>query len=186
MSEFHDDYPNYEMMAHHSEEEGKVMRKKLWQVFFIMLAITIGELVVGFNAEKWGFLTPLRGTTFGLKFFFVFFTIVKAGYIVLSFMHLGHEQKALKWVILGPYITFIVYLMVMGSIGEGGYSSDPSRRPPVDQNVLDQSQKMKTTPFGHVEHEGTNHERVNHEGVKEGEEKKAEEKAEGETGGKEE
>ena len=150
MSEFHDDYPNYEMMAHHSEEEGKVMRKKLWIVFFIMLAITIGELLVGFFAEKMGWLTALRGTTFGLKIFFVVFTIVKAYFIVYEFMHLGHEKKALKWVIIGPYVTFIVYLMVMGSVGEGGYSSDPSRRPPVDQNVLDQSSLMKNTPFGHV------------------------------------
>jgi cytochrome c oxidase subunit IV len=38
-------------------------------------------------------------------------TLVKAGYIVLSFMHLGDEKKALKYVILVPYIIFIVYLI---------------------------------------------------------------------------
>ena len=43
MSEFHDDYPSYETMAHHSEEEGKVTRKALWRVFWYMLAITIFE-----------------------------------------------------------------------------------------------------------------------------------------------
>jgi len=29
MSEFHDDYPQYELMAHHSEEEGKKKRNKV-------------------------------------------------------------------------------------------------------------------------------------------------------------
>jgi len=28
MSEFHDDFPSYETLAHHSEEEGKTKRKK--------------------------------------------------------------------------------------------------------------------------------------------------------------
>ena len=32
MSEFHDDYPSYETLAHHSEEEGKPIRKNLWRV----------------------------------------------------------------------------------------------------------------------------------------------------------
>ena len=30
MSEFHDDYPQYEFMAHHSEEAGVGIRRKLW------------------------------------------------------------------------------------------------------------------------------------------------------------
>ena len=30
MSEFHDDYPQYELMAHHSDEAGVAKRKKLW------------------------------------------------------------------------------------------------------------------------------------------------------------
>ena len=47
MSEFHDDYPSYETMAQHSEEEGKKTRKTLWRVVWYMLAITIFELVIG-------------------------------------------------------------------------------------------------------------------------------------------
>ena len=41
-------------------------------------------------------------------------TMIKAAYIVLVFMHLGDEKKSLKWVILGPYILFIVYLIFIG------------------------------------------------------------------------
>lgn len=156
MSEFHDDYPQYELMAHHSEEEGKVKRKKLWRVFWIMLAITLVELVVGFKAESLGWLTNLRGTTLGMKMFFIIATIAKAGYIVLSFMHLGDEKKAMKWMIIAPYSAFIVYLAVMVSMGEGTYTL--GIRSQVDPNVLLQSETMKKGgAHGHdaVKHEGT-------------------------------
>jgi len=154
MSEFHDDYPNYELMAQHSEEEGKVKRKKLWQVFWIMFGITILELVVGFKAESWGLLNELRGTTVGLKLFFLFFTIAKAAYIVLAFMHLGHEKKSLKWVILAPYCVFIVYLAIMISVGEGNYAK--IHREDMDKNVVDQAAQHKQ-PDGGLHHEGASH-----------------------------
>jgi len=46
-----------------------------------------------------------------VKWTFIILTIVKAAYIVLVFMHLGDERKNFKWVILGPYILFILYLI---------------------------------------------------------------------------
>ncbi|MBL7891619.1 MAG: cytochrome C oxidase subunit IV family protein [Bacteroidia bacterium] len=146
MSEFHDDFPNYEMMAHHSEEAGVGKRKKLWQVFWIMFGITILELIVGFKAEAWGLLNEQRATTTGLKIFFVFFTIAKAAFIVLSFMHLGDEKKTLKWVILAPYCVFIVYLAVMASVGEGGYSQH--HRTDMDHNVVEQAADHKRVGGG--------------------------------------
>ena len=170
MSEFHDDYPQYEFMAHHSEEEGKVMRKKLWRVFWIMLGITLLELFVGFKAEDFGWLTDQRGTSLGMKFFFIIFTIVKAGYIVLSFMHLGHEKKALKWIIIAPYATFIVYLACMASIGEGEYTME--HRAPMDHNVVEQATEHKTPGYKQKEAEegvGEEHhekESEHHEGEK--------------------
>ncbi len=111
MSEFHDNYPQYEFMAHHSEEEGKVTRKKLWKVFWIMLAVTIFELIIGSYASKLGLLNEDRTSSVTLKFIFIGLTLLKAGFIVMSFMHLGHEKKAMKWTILAPYTVFIVYLI---------------------------------------------------------------------------
>lgn len=125
--EFHDGYPSYETMALHDEEHGKQVRKTIWKVFWIMLVVTLIELVVGFKAEAWGL-----GSAF-LKVFFISFTLVKAAYIVLSFMHLGDEVKALKWVILGPFIVLILYLVFMVDLGEGAYSKD--YRYPMDKNV---------------------------------------------------
>ena len=38
-------------------------------------------------------------------------TLVKAAYIVMVFMHLGDEKKALRNVVLIPYAIFILYLI---------------------------------------------------------------------------
>lgn len=118
--EFHDDYPQYELMAHHSEEEGKVARRKLWNVFWIMLGVTIVELLIGSFALKMGLLDGERHSTAVLKVIFVGLTIVKAFYIVFSFMHLGGEKKSLRYSILAPYIMFILYLVFI-SITEANY-----------------------------------------------------------------
>jgi len=37
--------------------------------------------------------------------------LIKAGYIVMIFMHLGDERKSLRNVILIPYAIFILYLL---------------------------------------------------------------------------
>jgi len=125
--EFNDGYPSYETMALHDEDHGKHVRKVIWKVFWIMLGVTLVELLVGFKAESWA-LSKLF-----LKFFFIGLTVVKAAYIVLSFMHLGDEVKALKWVILGPFIVLILYLVFMVDLGEGNYAK--SRRYVMDKNV---------------------------------------------------
>ncbi|HIN41468.1 MAG TPA: hypothetical protein EYM86_03340 [Flavobacteriales bacterium] len=46
-----------------------------------------------------------------IKWSFVALTLVKAGYIVMSFMHLGEERGNMKKSILVPYLMFIVYLI---------------------------------------------------------------------------
>ena len=116
MSEFHDPFPNYEMLAHHDEESGKKIRRKLWNVFWLLLAVTLVEVFVGIKATDWE-LPKLF-----LKFFFIGFTIVKAFYIVYVFMHLGDEERWTKWVIIAPFTGFILYLIVMCVMGEGNYA----------------------------------------------------------------
>ncbi len=127
--EFNDGYPSYETMALHDEEHGKHVRKVIWKVFWIMLGVTLVELFVGFKAEAFG-LSKLF-----LQFFFIGLTIVKAAYIVLSFMHLGDEVKALKWTLLGPFIVLVLYLIFMVDVGEGNYAK--GRRYVMDKNVTD-------------------------------------------------
>ncbi|MBT6030631.1 MAG: cytochrome C oxidase subunit IV family protein, partial [Crocinitomicaceae bacterium] len=61
-----------------------------------------------------------------IKLFYIILTIVKAAYIVLVFMHLGDEKKNFKWMILGPYILFILYLLFI-CITESSYISEVMR-----------------------------------------------------------
>ena len=136
MSEFHDNYPQYEMMAHHGEEEGKKARKTLWRVFWLLLVVTLVEVAAGI---KWGDAMP-RPTI--LKIAFVVLTIFKAYYIVFTFMHLGHERKEAKWMILGPYILFILFLAYMLSVNEGAYSE--TYREEIDQNIIDQQEMLRS------------------------------------------
>lgn len=143
--EFHDDYPQYEVMAHHSEEEGKKARRKLWNVFWIMLAITIVELIVGSMAPGQGWSGKLW-----LKVFFIALTIVKAGYIVISFMHLGHEVKFFKYVILLPYVVFMSYCIFI-CLNEGTYSSHPGNKAKLDPILVKQQEQLKQ--HGHTKTE---------------------------------
>ena len=153
MSEFHDDYPQYEFMAHHSEEAGKAKRKKLWKVFWIMLAVTILELVIGSYASKLGLLNDDRTSSITLKFIFIGLTLLKAGFIVLSFMHLGDEKKAMKWTILGPYSVFILYLVWL-LVQEANYSK--GNKHPMDNIIVQQKIELnEAAKHGH--HQGAEH-----------------------------
>ena len=100
-----DDIIEYSTAVQHTDEEGKVIRKKLWKVFWLLLIVTVVEVAMGAELagiEKYALL---------LKVSFILFTIVKAGYIVMIFMHLGDEFKFLRWIVLTPYICFILYLL---------------------------------------------------------------------------
>ncbi|MBS1634709.1 MAG: cytochrome C oxidase subunit IV family protein [Bacteroidetes bacterium] len=152
--EFHDDYPQYELMAHHSEEEGKKARRKLWNVFWIMLAITIFELIIGSMAPGHGWSGHLW-----LKVLFISLTILKAGYIVMAFMHLGHEVKFMKYVILMPYMVFMSYCIFI-CLNEGTYSSHPGNKAKLDPILVKQQEQLKA---GH--HAGATEEA--HEGAAE-------------------
>jgi cytochrome c oxidase subunit IV len=86
--------------------------KKLWTVAGILGAVTAVEFVIAFTMNT----GPTK------TFIFVALTIVKAGYIVLEFMHLRYEVKVLFWSILIPMI-FVVWMLV-AFIYEGMAISD--------------------------------------------------------------
>src|ERR1043165_6803055 len=130
--EFHDDYPQYEKMYNHGEEEGKKGRRVLWNVFWVMLFITIFELVMGFLAPSKGW-----SGTWWLKTLFISLTVAKAAAIVLWFMHLGHEVKAFKYTILLPYITFMLYGIYI-ILTEGTYAGSSGHFTRVDKIFVEQ------------------------------------------------
>ena len=102
-----DDIIEYSLDAHHSEEEGIKMRKKIWFVTALLTVITIVEVALGSLIKQSSPSWPI------IKVLFIILTLIKAAYIVLSFMHLGHEKKSLKYIVLVPYIFFILYLLVL-------------------------------------------------------------------------
>lgn len=148
--EFHDNYPQYETMYQHTAEEGKSKRKKLWRVFWIMLVITIVELIIGTYAGDWGLLQATRKSGLSLKFIFVILTLVKAGYIVMEFMHLSHETKFFKYTILLPYATFIGYLIFIILV-EGTYTGYPENKTKLWEGFITQ---QKTLIEEHGKHHG--------------------------------
>lgn len=103
-----DDIVEYSLDAHHSEEQGKKIRKKIWIVTLILSVITIIEVLVGAKFPK-AEQSEMVWTM--IKWGYIALTAVKAGYIVMIFMHLGDEQKNLRYMILVPYIMFILYLI---------------------------------------------------------------------------
>lgn len=107
---------SYALNAHHSEEAGKKIRKKILKVTVILTVVTIIEVIMGANFQ--------RNDTFTWDMIvtgFVVLTLLKAGYIVSVFMHLGEERKNIQRTILIPYIFFVVYMIVLITIIEGGF-----------------------------------------------------------------
>jgi len=106
-----DDIVEYSLDGHHSEEAGKKIRSKIFKVTALLSIVTIVEVAIGWflpRAEvgglgSWGW--------FGIETTYMILTVLKAAYIILVFMHLGDERKALRRMILWPYIIFILYLV---------------------------------------------------------------------------
>ena len=100
----------YSLSANHDDEHGRILRKKIWKVTVILTLITIVEVVTGGSIKQYIDGVPNSIWPF-IKWGFIALTLVKAGYIVLSFMHLGDERKNFRYMVLGPYFLFIVYLL---------------------------------------------------------------------------
>ncbi len=100
-----DDLIEYSLNGHHSDDEGKLIRKKIWKVTILLTAITILEVALG------AYIKQSSGAWPFVKWSFVALTLLKAGYIVMVFMHLGDEKKWLRNVVLIPYALFIMYLI---------------------------------------------------------------------------
>lgn len=81
--------------------------------------------------------------TLWLKTLFIGLTIVKAGFIVMAFMHLGHEAKFFKYTVLAPYVVFMFYLIFI-SLNEGTYSGKPANRTPIDQLLVKQQEDLRS------------------------------------------
>ena len=100
-----DDLIEYSLHSHHDEEQGKKIRRKIWYVTLLLTVVTAVEVALGAmikqSSDMWWMV----------KIIFIVLTLLKAGYIVMTFMHLGDERKWLRNLVLIPYIMFMLYLI---------------------------------------------------------------------------
>ena len=92
----------------------------IWKVFWILLFITAFEVALGMIKPSFLVDTIFLGTKL-LNHIFIILTIIKAAYIILEFMHLGHEKKSLKWTVLLPALVLVPYLLFI-ILSEGVHS----------------------------------------------------------------
>ena len=105
-----DDIIEYSLHNHHSAEEGVQKRKEIYKVTIILAVITIIEVAMGITFGKAHFLDR-QAVWDMIKVGYIGLTVVKAAYIIMVFMHLGEERKPMRWLILAPYMFFLLYLL---------------------------------------------------------------------------
>ena len=103
------------VMQHHTDvnsAESKSQVKRIWKIFWILLVITIAEVIVGMYFSH--SLPPVVKA-----FFFLVLTLLKAGYIVAVFMHLGDEFRNFLATVLIPLVLFIWFIIAF--LTDGGF-----------------------------------------------------------------
>lgn len=97
----------------HGEHAG-LTKKKIWQVFGILLLITVIEFIIALVILPKGLMSHGVG-----NFLYIALTLLKAFYIVAYFMHLKYEKLGLQLSLTVSFI-FILYFITLMLI-EGGY-----------------------------------------------------------------
>ena len=88
------------------KEKSSFDSKAVWRTFWILLCITVVELVIAIIYYETHFFPKhlLNGV-------FVIMTLAKAFFIIAEFMHLGHEIRNLVMTIAIPACLFIWFLV---------------------------------------------------------------------------
>ncbi|MBB5620065.1 caa(3)-type oxidase subunit IV [Pedobacter cryoconitis] len=103
---------NTEEHAH--DEHAGLSKSKIWQVFFILLGITVVEFIIALVILPKNLIPHTAG-----NIAYILLTLLKAYYIVAYFMHLKFEKTGLQ-LSLGLAFIFIAYFITLMLI-EGGY-----------------------------------------------------------------
>ena len=114
------------IMQHHGDmnsPESKKQIGRIWKVFWVLLVITIVEVILGM------FFSHQMPKAL-VAFFFLALTLLKAGYIVAIFMHLGDEIKSFLITVMIPLTLFIWFIIAF--LADGGFwlfmnSTSPTR-----------------------------------------------------------
>ena len=93
--------------------------KRIWNVFWILSAITIVEVVLGIYKPDSLHLTSVLGTS-PLNWIFIILTLAKAYGITWAFMHMEGEKKWFRRSVVWTAVFLICYLVTLLLI-EGDY-----------------------------------------------------------------
>lgn len=99
---------------HSHDDHGGLSKKKIWQVFGILLLITVIEFFIALWVIPHGYMSHGVG-----NFIYIALTLLKAYYIVAYFMHLKYEKLGLQLALTVTFV-FIIYFIVLMLI-EGGF-----------------------------------------------------------------
>lgn len=80
--------------------------KEIWRTFWILLVLTIVELMLGYwmIGKEGGLKAAIKGTI-------IILMLAKAFYIVGYFMHLKHEIRNLIMTIVVPLVLFVWFII---------------------------------------------------------------------------
>ena len=93
--------------------------KRIWNVFWILSAITIVEVILGIYKPASLHLTSFLGTS-PLNWIFIILTLAKAYGITWAFMHMEGEKKWFRRSVVWTAVFLICYLVTLLLI-EGDY-----------------------------------------------------------------
>ena len=99
------EHPQHSEVTIHHEPSGST--KRIWRTFWLLLIITVIELVLGlimyaFKMPDW--------VIFFIKGVIVILTLAKAFYIIAIFMHLGDEIRNMIMTVAVPSLLFIWFI----------------------------------------------------------------------------
>jgi cytochrome c oxidase subunit IV len=93
-----------EVTYHHEAADST---KRIWRTFWLLLGLTVAELMLGLS--MYAFSLPSWLHLF-FKGVIVILTLAKAYYIVSIFMHLGDEIRNLIMTVVVPLMLFIWFI----------------------------------------------------------------------------
>ena len=92
----------------HAEEHDTMTKKRIWNVFFVLLGITCVEFFIALYLVPNGHMTYHTANPI-----YIVLTLAKAFYIVGYFMHLKFERIGLVFAIIVPVLFIIGLILVL-------------------------------------------------------------------------
>ena len=93
---------------HYAGEHEGMTRKRIWNVFFVLLGITCVEFFIALYMVPHGVITYHTANPI-----YIVLTLAKAFYIVGYFMHLKFERIGLVFAIIVPVLFIIGLILVL-------------------------------------------------------------------------